>query len=146
MNDKKTELIKCGFRACGAYAVLSFLWLAFVAMGMSAVSSGSAVSVADNSAFASRLIENNLAIALYSAVYGFSFLVLQAKKLSSAAKRSLHILMNYVASMVCVYLLHAGTSNVKASAWIILLFFATMIFFVIYGIATFVSYLIKRNK
>ena len=146
MNDKKTELIKCGFRACGAYAVLSFLWLAFVALGMSAVSSGGASSVSDNSAFATRLIENNLAIALYSAVYGFSFLVLQAKKLSSAAKRSLHILMNYVGSMVCVYLLHAGTSEVKVSAWIILLFFATIIFFVIYGVATFISYLIKRNK
>ena len=145
MNDKKIELIKCGFRACAAYAVLSFLWLAFVAMGMSVTPAGASV-IADNSAFASRLLGNNFAIAVYSAVYGLSFLILGAQKLSSAAKRSLHILVNYVSAMACIYVLHAGATEAKTSAWIILLFFATIVFFVIYGVASVVSYLIKRNK
>lgn len=139
MEEKKISLLKCGVRAFGAYSVVSFLWVAFVATG---ISNGST----DISAFAVRLMQSNLSIALFSAVYGFSFLILGAKKLSSAAKRSIHILLNYVAAMVCVYALHANVGDAKTSTWIVLIFFASVVFFVIYGAAALVSFLIKRNK
>lgn len=139
MEEKKISLLKCGFHAFCAYSVISFLWVAFIATG---ISNGNT----DISAFAMRLMQSNLSIALFSAVYGFSFLVFRAKKLSDAAKRSIHILLNYVASMVCVYALHANVSDVKTSTWIVLIFFASVAYFLIYGAAALVSFLIKRNK
>lgn len=139
MEEKKLSLLKCGLHAFGAYSIISFLWVAFIATG---ISNGNT----DISAFAIRLMESNLAIALFSAVYGFSFLIMRAKNLSDAAKRSIHILLNYVAAMVCVYALHANVSDAKASTWIVLIFFASVVFFLIYGAAVLVSFLIKRHK
>lgn len=138
MDEKKQSLLKCGVRGLGAYSIISFLWVAFIATG---ISNGST----DISAFASRLVVSNLTIALFSVVFGFSFLVLKSPKISSTAGRAIHVLVNYVAAMVCIYALHSNVSDVKTATMIILIFFASVAFFAIYGVAVLVSYLIKRK-
>ncbi len=151
MEEKKFTLFKCALRALGAYTVINFLWTAILSIGTSAVSQKagtgtSSVSIEGISAFADRMVMANFAILLFSVVYGFSFLVFEAKNMSQPAKRSLHILINYVVSMLCVYLLHSTAPEAGASVWVVLIFFATMVFFAIYGIASLVSFLIKRKR
>ncbi len=139
MEDKKTAILKCWLRTCAMFSAASFLWVAFIATG---ISNGNT----DISAFASRLVTSDLAIAAFSAVYGFSALLFRAKNLSGTAKRSLHILLNYVAAMVCVYSLHSNVSDAKTSTWIVLILFATVAFAVIYGIGALIGFLIKRKN
>ncbi len=139
MNDKKLSLLKCGLRAACAFSLLSFLWVAFIASGISNSNTGIDV-------FATRLVVSDLFLALFAVVYGFSFGILESKKLSGPAKRSIHILVNYVAAMACVYALFSNVQEAKASTWIILIFFATIVFFVIYGVASLASFLIKRKS
>ena len=148
MEEKKIALLKCGLRTFGAYAVISFLWLVIISLGTSAASEGSSesVSVAGISAFAERLVMANAVIALFSVVYGFSFLIFRAKNLSSGAKRSLHIIVNYIVSMICVYVIHSTAPEANATTWIVLIFFATVVFFLVYGIAALTAFLIRRKK
>ncbi len=148
MEEKKIALLKCGLRAFGAYTVISFLWTAILSLGTSAASEGTATSVTLNgiSAFAERLLMANAVIAVFSVVYGFSFLLFRIKSVSKAAKRALHIIVNYIASMICVYVIHSTAPTANATTWVVLIFFATFIFFVIYGIAALVAFLIRRNK
>ena len=148
MEDKKIALFKCGLRALGAYAVLSFLWTAILSLGTAAASEGTSATVSMNgiSAFAERLLMANVAIALFSAVYGFSFLVFRIKSISSAAKRSLHVIANYVFAMIAVFVIHSSAPTANATTWVVLLFFATFLFFLIYGVASLVAFLIRRKK
>lgn len=138
--DKQTYRLKCCIYALGAYSLVSFLWVAFIATG---ISNGNT----DIGDFASRLVVSNIAIAFFSAVFGFSFLLFKTK-MSQPAKRTLHVLLNYVAAMVCFYALHSnlkGNADVTASMWIIVIFFASLVFFVIYGVVSLVSFLVKRK-
>lgn len=139
MEEKNIALLKCWVRVFGAFSAISFLWVAFIATG---INNGST----DISAFASRLVLSNLAIAAFSLVYGFSSLIFRAKNLSSPAKRSIHILLNYVAAMICVYSLHANVSDAKTSTWIVLILFATVAFAAVYGIGALIGHLIKRKQ
>ena len=139
MEQKRINLLKSGLYAATAYSGISFLWVAFIATGISN-------SNTDISAFASRLVTSNLSIALFSVVFGASFLVFGAKKMSAPAKRTVHILVNYVAAMVCVYALHSNVSDVKISTWVVLIFFASIVFFAVYGVAMFISFLVKRKN
>ncbi len=97
------------------------------------------------SEFADRLVKSNLSIALYSLVYGFSLLIIQGTKMSTPAKYSLHILVNYVAAMVCVYALFANVSDVGTKGWIAVILLATVVFFLVYGIASLVIRLVKKH-
>ena len=81
-----------------------------------------------------------------SAVYGFSFLFFRIKSISSTAKRALHIIANYVFAMIAVLIIHSTAPNANASTWVVLLFFATFLFFVVYGIASLVAFLVRRKK
>ncbi len=148
MEDKKISILKCGLRAFGAYAVISFLWTAILSLGTAAASEGTASSVSMNgiSEFAERLLMANAAIALFSAVYGFSFLFFRIKSISSTAKRALHIIVNYIFAMIAVFVIHSTAPNANASTWVVLLFFATFMFFIIYGIASLVVFLTRRSK
>jgi hypothetical protein len=151
MEERKIALLKCGLRAFGAYAILSFIWVAVLSLGTAAASGSvsseiTSVNSSGISEFAERLVMANGAFALFAAVYGYSFLIFRIKNASSAAKRTLHILVNYIAAMICVYVVHSTAPNANATVWIVLLFFATLVFFAIYGIATFVSFMIKRNR
>lgn len=151
MDEKRVALLKCGLRVFGAYAVINFLWTAILSIGITAASENAGteatnVSINGISAFADRMVMSNAVIALFSVVFGFSFLVFRAKSMSSHAKRALHIIINYAVSMVCIYLLHSTAPEASASAWIVLLFFATFAFFAVYGIATLVAFLIRRKK
>lgn len=148
MEEKKISLLKCGLRAFGAYTVISFLWTAILSLGTAAASEGTASSVSMNgiSEFAERLIMANAAIALFSAVYGFSFLFFRIKSISSTAKRALHIIVNYIFAMIAVFVIHSTAPNANASTWVVLLFFATFLFFAIYGIASLVAFLVRRKK
>lgn len=151
MEAKKITLLKCGLRVFGAYTVINFLWTAILSIGITAASENAGteatnVSINGIGAFADRMVMSNAVIALFSVVFGFSFLVFGAKSMSSQAKRALHIVINYAASMLCIYLLHSTAPEASASAWIVLLFFATFAFFAIYGIAALVAFLIKRKN
>lgn len=148
MEEKKIALLKCGLRAFGAYTVLSFLWTAILSLGTAAASEGTASSVNLNgiSEFAERLLMANAAIALFSVVYGFSFLFFRIKSISNAAKRALHIMANYIVAMICVYVIHSTAPTANATTWVVLIFFASFVFFVIYGIASLVAFLIRRKR
>lgn len=151
MNENKVKYFKCGFRAFGAYTVINFLWTAILSIGTNIASQNAntdvtSIKLQGISALADRLVIANFVILLFSVVFGFSFLVFEAKNMSSPAKRSLHIVINYVTSMLCVYLLHSTAPESSASVWVVLIFFATLVFFAIYGIAALVSFLIKRRK
>ena len=148
MEEKKVALLKCGLRTFGAYTVISFLWLAILSLGTAAATEGNATSVSMNgiSAFAERLLMANAAIALFAVVYGFSFLFFRIKSISSAAKRALHVISNYIVAMIAVLIIHSTAPNANASTWVILLFVATFFFFVIYGAAALVAFLIRRSR
>lgn len=148
MEEKKIALLKCGLRTFGAYTVISFLWTAILSLGTAAASEGNATSVSMNgiSEFAERLLMAHAVIALFSVVYGFSFLIFRIKSMSNAAKRALHIIANYIAAMICVYVIHSTAPTANATTWVVLIFFATFVFFAIYGIASLVSFLIRRKK
>lgn len=144
MEERKTALLKCLARSFGAYTVINFLWTAIWSIGASAGSNGS--TKGDVAGLLDYLVSANAFIALFSIVFGFSFLVFRAKNMSQAAKRTLHILINYVVSMVCYYGLHSQAPESSATVWVVLLIFATFIYFAIYGIAALVAYLIRRKK
>ena len=151
MNENKVKYFKCGFRAFGAYTVINFLWTAIISIGTNVASQNAGTDVTSIklqgiSALADRLVTANFAILLFSVIYGFSFLVFEAKNMSNPAKRTLHIVINYIAAMLCVYLLHSTAPDASASVWIVLIFFATLVFFTIYGVASLVSFLIKKRK
>ena len=151
MDDNKVKYLKCGLRAFGSYTVINFLWTAILSIGTSAVAQKGAsdvenIKIEGISAFADRMVMANFAILFFSVVFGFSFLVFEWKNMSQPAKRALHVVINYLAAMICVYLLHSTGPDANASVWVVLIFFATLAFFAIYGIAAFVSFLIKRKK
>ena len=121
------------------YSAVSFLWVAFHAMGTDEVT-GRGISE-----FADILLKNNLCIGVYALVYGFSLLIFQGKKLSTPAKYSLHILVNYVASMVCVYLLFSNNSGADARGWMAVILLATVVFFLIYGLSAAIIRFVKKR-
>ena len=151
MNENKQKYLKCTLRSFGAYTVINFLWTAILSIGTTAASQNAntdikSVSIEGISAFADRMVMANFAILLFSVVFGFSFLVFEAKNMSNPAKRSLHIVINYVVAMICVYLLHSTSPESNASIWVVLVFFATLVFFAIYGVAMLISFFIRRRK
>ncbi|MBR4798743.1 MAG: hypothetical protein IK047_00625 [Clostridia bacterium] len=138
-EPKKAALRRCAFYALIAFAAISFLWVCFIALGI------------DNnnviiSAFARRLVLADLAIAAFSAVFGFSFMLFGSKKLSPQAQRGLHILVNYLAAMLCVFALVSNVKNVKLSGWAVFFVLASAVFFAVYGIAVLIVKLVNKKK
>ena len=127
-----------------AFALLSFIWVCVVALGVGD-NNNTAISL-----FASRLVLSDLAIALFSAVLGFSSLVFRSKKLGAQMKRLIHIVVNYLAAMLCVFALFSnvndGTNSGNISGWVVFMVAASAVFFIVYGVAVLVEYLIKRRK
>ncbi len=139
---KNTKLGRALFRTFAAYSAVSFLWVAFIAAGMSN-------SNVDISSFASRLVTSNLVLFGYSAIYGFSLYIMEAKKLSGPAKRSLHMLVNYIGVLACCYALNANVTHaeyVTPSTYIVVILAGTVVFFAIYGVVSLVAYLVKRKN
>lgn len=139
MSTRKQELLKCCLRALGAFAVVSVGFLCFVALGIS----NSSREIGE---FATRLIVSDLAIFGFSAVYGFSFLILGGEKLSGSAKRFLHILVNYIAFLLCSTALFANVGEAGIGQWTIFLFFMSVMYFAVYGIASLIFFLIRRKR
>ena len=149
MDEKKLSLLKCGFRIFGAYAVINFLWTAVLSIGLDVASQGTesvTPDISGMSQFADRLVMVNAAIALFSVIFGFSFLIFEVKNMSSHAKRALHIVINYIASVACVCIIFSTTPDATASGWVVLIFFVSLIFFIVYGVAAFTAFLIRRKK
>lgn len=139
MEDKKPKLVKVALYALSAFSAVTFLWVCFIATG---ISNGST----EISTFADRLVISDIIVALFSAVFGFSFLVFDSKKLSSSAKRALHMLLCYISFTGCVCSLFASVKDAKVSLWLVLIFFATLAFFLIYGAFMLVKALIRRKN
>jgi len=158
MEEKKIAIWKCWVRAFGMYALLSFGWTAILSFGMKlteesaraasqAVITNSGVNSEGIIEFSSRLVKANGAFALFAAVFGFSFLIFRVKTMSQTAKRSIHIIANYLAAMVCTYIVHTTSSaETNAAGWVSMAVIWTFIFFIIYGIAAVVSYFAGRKK
>ena len=141
MEDKKNIFLKCWLRTFAAYALISFLWIAFIAMGTND-NSNATISV-----FADKLVYSNIAIMVYSFVYGFSLLLMKLN-VSSPAKYTLHMLVNYIASMICVYALFANLKDdpaVTTTTWMAVILVATVVFLVIYGIACLIINWVKKK-
>ncbi len=139
---KNTKLGRALFRTLATYSAASFLWVAFIAAGMSN-------SNVDISSFASRLVTSNIFLFGYSAVYGFSLYIMEAKKLSGPAKRSLHILVNYIGVLACCYALNANINHaeyVTPSTYIVVVLLGTVAFFAIYGLVSLVAYLFRKKQ
>lgn len=153
MEEKKVTLLKCWVRAFCTYAVLSFGWTAILSFG-TALAASTAKAVSDTSVdssgiseFAKRLVYANGAFAVFAVVFGFSFLLFKAKNMSSPAKRSLHIIVNYVAAVVCAYIIHSTSSaSTTATGWVSMVVIWTFVFFIIYGISMLVSFAVRRKR
>ena len=137
--SKKAAYIKCLVWALAAYAIISFLWVCFIAAGIG--NNSTAISV-----FAERLVLSDLAIALFSAVFGASFLLFESKKLSPQSKRALHVITNYIAAMICVYALFSNVNDAKINTWLVFLVLASAVYFIIYGVAALITRLAARKK
>lgn len=139
-ETKKAALRRCAFYALIAFAAISFIWVCFIALG---TNDNNNVTI---SLFAQRLVLADLAIAAFSAVFGFSFMLFGSKKLSPQAQRGLHVVINYVAAMLCVFALFSNVRDVKLNAWVVFLVLASAAFFAVYGIAALVSHLINKKN
>ena len=142
MEEKKSvrPLLKdFAIRALSAYSAISFIWVLIISAGIN--NSGR-----DISAFAERLVFSDLAIAFFSAVFGASFFIFRAKKMSPSLKRFLHIIVNYIAAMVCVYAVFSNVSDQQLNTWIAFMLAASAVYFIIYGVVALIIFLINRKK
>ncbi len=152
MENKKLPVLKCFTRFFGMYAFLSFAWTAILSLGTK-LAAESANAIADNTIdtsgineFATRLVKADGAFAVFALVFGFSYLIFNTK-MSDTAKRSIHIIVNYVAAMACTYIVHTTASaQANATAWVSMLVIWTFVFFIVYGIGMLVSFIAKRVK
>ncbi len=152
MEEKKTSVLKCLARCFGMYAFLSFAWTAILSLGTK-MAAQSANAIVDNtidasgiSEFATRLVKADAAFAVFALVFGFSYLIFNTK-MSDTAKRSIHIIVNYVAAMVCTYIVHTTASaQANATAWVSMLVIWTFVFFIVYGMGMLASFIAKRVK
>ncbi len=118
-----------------------------MALGTGMTYAGETVTSQGISLVLEQLMKSDLYIAFFAAVFGFSFLIFNLKNISSPAKYSIHILVNYVASMICIYLLLAGgNSGGSAKGWIATILLMSVVYFILYGVAALVVYLVKRKK
>lgn len=145
MEPKKISLLKSWVRALGSYTVINFLWTAIWSIGISLSKDKTAEGRVHGyvNELADYFVLANFAIILFSLVFGFSFLIFEVKNMSAPAKRTAHIFINYAAAMVCVYLLHSN-AEAKPSAWIVLIFMYTVVYFLLYGLAMLGASLIRR--
>ncbi len=153
--EKKFRIYKSALYALGLHAVLNFLWTAFLTTGtkMAAEASAKAGQTVESVLSASgvgevldRLLSSQLYIALFSAVFGFSFLLFGLKNMSAPAKYSLHIIINYAALLVCSFMLFkAGSDSGSATGYVGVLFLVSMAFFAIYGIAALIAFLVRKK-
>ena len=139
-ETKKAALRRCAFYALIAFAAISFVWVCFVALG---TNDNNNVTI---SLFAQRLVLADLAIAAFSALFGLSFLLFGSKKLSPQAQRGLHVVINYVAAMFCVFALFSNVRDVKLSGWAVFFVLASAVYFAVYGVAVLVVTLVKKKN
>lgn len=153
MEAKKQSFLKCWAYSFGMYAVLSFGWTAILSFGMGLAAENAkavadtAVSSSGISEFATRLVKADGCFALFAVIFGFSFLLFGIKNMSQTAKRSLHILVNYIAAMVTTFAVHkTSTAQTNATGWVTLLVIWTFAFFIIYGIAMLGSFIVRKIR
>jgi hypothetical protein len=153
MENKKQSILKCTAYALGMYAALSFLWTAILSFGMSLAAenakaiSDTAVESSGISEFATRLVKADGAFALFALIFGFSFLVFQAKNMSQTAKRTIHVLVNYVAAMVVTYIVHnISSAQTSAVGWVSMIVIWSFVYFIIYGLCMLASFIVRKIK
>ncbi len=93
-----------------------------------------------------RLLSSQLYIAIFSVIFGFSFLLFGLKNMSGPAKYSLHIILNYVATLFCAFmLLKAGSENGAANGFVAVMFLVSIVYFVLYGLGAWIAYLVRKK-
>ncbi|MEG1742834.1 MAG: DUF3021 family protein [Clostridia bacterium] len=89
----------------------------------------------------SLILKNHLAMLAFSIIFGVSYLIFDIKKMPQAAKRFLHILINYVAMLVTFFVMAA----VDKRSQIIFAFVATFIFIVVYATGEFIASVYRKK-
>lgn len=136
-GERKNNLLKCLFRSLLFYTPVSFGYLGFIALTVNNPNK-------NISTFAALLLKNLALLLVFSLVFGFSMLIFNAKRLPNAAKWTLHIFVLYASMLGCFLLM--ATPDSKPSGKVLFIFIATLLFFLIYGIAALIIYIRKRKR
>lgn len=89
------------------------------------------------------LFKNQVALFVFSVIFGLSFLFFNIKKLPPAAKRFFHIVLLYLAMLGTIFIM-ADVSGEPRDI-ILFIFMATLLFMIIYLSAMGLSSLIKKK-
>ncbi|MDL2287538.1 hypothetical protein LJB90_03130 [Eubacteriales bacterium OttesenSCG-928-G02] len=91
--------------------------------------------------------KNYMLLFCYAWVFGASYLIFNIKSIPSAAKRTLHIIVNYVAMLIVFYMIYMiASGGIDTREKLIFIIMATFVFLIIYIIGMIISSLIKKIK
>lgn len=136
--DKKRFLIVSSLRTFISYCALSFSELLLMTIRTSN-------ETQILSPIAGDLLSKFAILLLSSAIFGFSFIIFHAKALPSAAKRFIHILLNYVPVFLILRSLENDT-NLDMQARVFGYFAFTLLYLLIYGLCMLVRFIWRKKK
>lgn len=123
------------FKAACFYSVASLVYVALVALMVKGNT-----TVAD----AYSLVLGNLAVLFgYSLVFGASFLLFDAAKLPQSARRLLHVIVLYAATIAACFMLANVTDDLRSK--VLFVFMATFVFIVVYTLGAVIDWAVKRK-
>ena len=132
----------CIFYSLSLYTVLSILYIAFLYIAFIAFPVEN--KSLDVAGFAGLLLQNMLFLLLFSFIFGFSLIIFNIRKIPSAAKWTLHILLLYAVTLVTFLLISSGSED--PSQKVLFIFISTVLFAIIYGLAALFVYIYKRKR
>ena len=115
------------FKAACFYSVASLVYVALVALMVKGNT-----TVAD----AYSLVLGNLA--------GASFLLFDAAKLPQSARRLLHVIVLYAATIAACFMLANVTDDLRSK--VLFVFMATFVFIVVYALGAVIGWAARRRK
>lgn len=123
------------FKAACFYSVASLVYVSLVAL---------MVDGSTTIANAYSLVLGNLVVLFgYSLVFGASFLLFDAAKLPQSARRLLHVIVLYVATVAACFMLANVTDDLRSR--ILFVFMATFAFIVVYTLGAVIGWAVRRR-
>ena len=111
------------FKAACFYSVASLVYVALVAL----------------------MVKGNTTVAdAYSLVFGASFLLFDAAKLPQSARRLLHVIVLYAATIAACFMLANVTDDLRSK--VLFVFMATFVFIVVYTLGAVIGWAARRRK
>jgi hypothetical protein len=136
-GQRKNNLLKSLFRSLLFYTPVSFGYLGFIALTIN----NSNKTIA---AFAGLLLKNLALLLVFSLVFGFSMQIFNLKRMSNAAKWTLHIVVLYATTLGCFLSITDASST--PSGTVLFIFISTLLFALIYSISALIVYIRKRKR